>query len=265
MFWEKMTSKEFAEACKASKGTCIIPFGVYEKHGTHLPLGTDVIVARKLAEEIARIEPVVIFPDYYFGQINEARHVPGTIAIEPKLMYDLLENICIEISRNGFKKIILLNSHGGNNHFVNYFMQNTLHKQKDYAVFGVSPSIAQEDREAINSMLGTDDYGDHAGNMETSLVMSICLDTVKMDCIEKEGLVNYHRLDNLKNVYTGIWWYAQHPTHFAGDPSAARPEVGRKAIELIVGRLARVVKAVKEDDATIKLQDEFFSKCQENS
>ena len=110
MLWEELTSKEFADACEKVKGTCIVPFGVYEKHGNHLPLGTDVMVARKIAREVAKIEPAVVFPDYYFGQIAEARHVPGTIFIAPELLYGLLENVCREISRNGLKKIILLNS-----------------------------------------------------------------------------------------------------------------------------------------------------------
>src|SRR5690554_4628985 len=123
MLWEELTAPEFEKAREKAKGVCVVPFGVIEKHGTHLPLGTDMIIARRVAEDLAKEEPVVLFPYYYFGQIFEARHVPGTIAVKPDLLFGLLDEVCDEIARNGFDKIVLLNSHGGNPMLIKYFMQ----------------------------------------------------------------------------------------------------------------------------------------------
>ncbi|MFR3404684.1 MAG: creatininase family protein [Blautia faecis] len=75
MYWDELTADHFAEAVQETK-VCVIPMGVVEKHGSHLPLGTDMIIGRTIAEMAAKIEPFVIFPYYCFGQINEARHVP---------------------------------------------------------------------------------------------------------------------------------------------------------------------------------------------
>jgi creatinine amidohydrolase len=261
VIWEELTATELEKACELSKGTCVIPFGVIEKHGNHLPLGTDMLVARHVAIEASKIEPFVVFPYYMFGQIAEARHVPGTIAIKPELMYSLMDEICREIARNGFKKIVIVNSHGGNPNFINYFAQSTLHEKKDYAVFHVKGWSTEQDIPELRKILGDADIGDHAGNEETSVVMAIAPELVKLDQFEEAGLKNHGELNHLKNTFTGIGWYADHPTHFAGDVTAVSAALGEKSLELVIKRVAESIKIIKEDQNTLDLQDEFFSKC----
>lgn len=258
MRWEELTSKTFVEARELTKGTCVIPFGVIEKHGLHMPLGTDVLVARKIAEEAAKIEPVVIFPFYFFGQIAEARHVPGTISYSPELQYKALEETCGEIARNGFKKIILLNGHGGNNAFISCFLQNTLYREKDYAVYSVSAFDPQDEYDQIRRALKTDDFGGHAGNFETSVVMGIDPDLVRMDSVETEGMRDYGRLSDFQGIGTAIGWYAAHPTHFDGDPSLANAQAGREIIRIISDRTAKYFRLIKNDDRVASMQDDFF-------
>src|SRR5271166_4671651 len=77
--WESLTSGDFVKAIQQSQGTCILPFGILEKHGQQLPLGTDLLNVRYVAINAAHKEFAVVFPEYYFGQIFEARHEPGTI------------------------------------------------------------------------------------------------------------------------------------------------------------------------------------------
>ena len=78
--WEELTAADFVQAIKRSQGTCLLPFGILEKHGAHLPLGTDLVNVRYLSLTAADQEYVVVFPEYYFGQIFEAKHQPGTVA-----------------------------------------------------------------------------------------------------------------------------------------------------------------------------------------
>ena len=87
--------------------------GILEKHGPHLPLGTDIFECRKVALTAAGQEYSIVFPTYFAGQINEARHQPGTIAYSPELIWKMLQETCEELSRNGLKKIIIVNGHGG--------------------------------------------------------------------------------------------------------------------------------------------------------
>ena len=106
--FEELTTAQFMSALKKSGSTCIIPCGVLEKHGTHLPIGSDLIDVREIALRAARQEYKIVFPQYYFGQNTESRHHPGAISYSPKLILNLLQETCDELSRNGVKKIILV-------------------------------------------------------------------------------------------------------------------------------------------------------------
>jgi creatinine amidohydrolase/Fe(II)-dependent formamide hydrolase-like protein len=112
--WEELTAADFQAAIKQSKGTCLLPFGIIEKHGPHLPLGTDLLDVRYAALHAAEKEYSVVFPEYYFGQIFEAKHEPGTVAYSTHLQLELLQETTDEMARNGCKKVIIVNGHGGN-------------------------------------------------------------------------------------------------------------------------------------------------------
>src|SRR5271170_2504493 len=89
--WEELTAADFQQAVQKARSTCVLPFGIIEKHGPQLPLGTDLINVRYVAEHAAQQEYSVVFPAYYFGQIFEARHEPGTVAYSARLHMDLLQ------------------------------------------------------------------------------------------------------------------------------------------------------------------------------
>ncbi|MGO9936515.1 MAG: creatininase family protein, partial [Terracidiphilus sp.] len=89
--WEELTAADFREGVHRSQGTCLLPFGILEKHGAHLPLGTDLLDVRYAALHAAEREYAVVFPEYYFGQIAEARHEPGTMAYSRELQLALLQ------------------------------------------------------------------------------------------------------------------------------------------------------------------------------
>src|SRR6201996_2661590 len=133
--WDELTASDFPKALEKSSQTCILPFGILEKHGPHSPIGTDLIHVREWAARATKQEYAVVFPDYFYGQINEARQQPGTFSLPGQVIYDLLEATCDEIARNGFKKIVILNGHGGNPEFIRFFMQSLLNKRHNYAVY----------------------------------------------------------------------------------------------------------------------------------
>jgi creatinine amidohydrolase len=133
--WEELTADEFRSAIERSRSTCLLPFGILEKHGEHLPLGTDLLKVRYAALHAAEEEYAVVFPEYYFGQIFEARHEPGTIAYSTHLQLDLLQETTDEMARNGCKKIIIVNGHGGNENLLPFFAQTQLEKAHDYVVY----------------------------------------------------------------------------------------------------------------------------------
>src|SRR5580700_3078974 len=124
--WEELTAADFREAIGKAQGTCLLPFGILEKHGPHLPLGTDLLNVRYVSEHAAQQEYVVIFPQYFAGQIFEARHEPGTIAYSAEMQMKLLQETTDEMARNGCKKVVIVNGHGGNENLLPYFAQSQL-------------------------------------------------------------------------------------------------------------------------------------------
>src|SRR5437016_3210660 len=133
--WEELTAGDFREGIRQSQGTCLLPIGILEKHGPHLPLGTDLINVRYAALHAAGQEYAIVFPEYYFGQIFEAKHQPGTIAYSTRMQLELLQETTDEMARNGCKKIVVVNGHGGNNNLLPFFAQTQLEKEHDYVVY----------------------------------------------------------------------------------------------------------------------------------
>ena len=139
--WEELTAGDFVAAIQKAQGTCVLPFGILEKHGPQLPLGTDLINVRYAALHGAGQEYAVVYPEYYFGQIFEARHEPGTIAYSAKLQLELLQETADEMARNGCKKIVIVNGHGGNNSLLPFFAQAQMASPQDYVVYVYHPRV----------------------------------------------------------------------------------------------------------------------------
>src|SRR2546421_5766174 len=133
--WEELAAADFVRAIERSQATCVLPFGILEKHGPHLPLGTDLLDVRYAALHAAEQEYTVVFPEYYFGQIFEDRHEPGTMAYSRDLQMALLQETTDEMARNGCKKVLIVNGHGGNDSLLPYFAQTQLEKPHDYVVY----------------------------------------------------------------------------------------------------------------------------------
>ena len=261
--WEKLTAPEFARAVEAAGGVCVVPLGVIEKHGEHLPLGTDMFVAREVAERAAVIEPAVIFPPYYLTQINEARHVPGTLAIRTELMLELLDNLCDEIARNGLHKILLLNGHGGNECWLSLFAMHMLERRRPFTLYiarlhDYHGAVADDPAWKAQMVSAIDAHG---GEMETSAVLAVCPDLVRMDAVAGAG-GGMGRLAQLP-VLTPSWWYAEAPQHYYGDATHATAEKGEFLLQRYSQRVADIIKAVKADTKARELEDEFFARVSE--
>ena len=262
MLWEELTAKRFPECIKESKGVCLLPIGVLEKHGNHLPVGTDMYTGQAVCKNAAEMEKAIVFPYYFLGQISEARHFTGTIAASHRLMMDALLEMCDEIHRNGFKKIIIVSSHGGNNNFLPFFSQEMPRLDRDYCVYTYFIGhMKEEQHRIIRDFAKTSDLGSHAGLSETSVIMHLKPDLVDMDAQNpKEGQC-LNRLAELRkrSVFTGFNWYADFPYHIAGDHSAATAELGALLFKMMCENLAEIIQEVKADDTSPKLINEFKS------
>ncbi|MCJ7449960.1 MAG: creatininase family protein [Bacteroidales bacterium] len=258
---EELTSPKFVTAVEKAGGVCVIPLGIIEKHGPHLPLGSDLFESREWVCAAAGKEYAIVFPPYYFGQIYEARHQPGTMAYSNELIWKMLEETCNELSRNGLKKIILANGHGGSTSFLEFFCQSQLASRKDYIVVLFQPGSDAALNKEINS-LSKATLDQHAGEGETAMMYFIRPDLVDIGAIKSESGLNQARLKDLRYGYTGIWWYANYPNHYASDSAEPNKKLGELMILKNANQLAQLIKYLKANNTIEQLQEEFFKRTQ---
>jgi creatinine amidohydrolase len=253
--WEELSAADFRRAIEQSKGTCLLPFGILEKHGPHLPLGTDLLNVRYASLHAAEQQYALVFPEYYFGQIFEAKHEPGTIAYGRELQLKLLQETADEMARNGCKKILIVNGHGGNESLLPFFAQSQLEKPHDYVVYVQwgrdEPKGGPQKKDALDM---------HAGQSETSTMMISHPDLVHLDQATSESGADQKRVNLPKDVYTGIWWYARFPNHYSGEGALATKELGEFEMNAWINAIAAAIRAVQADDQSLRLQNEFYEK-----
>jgi creatinine amidohydrolase len=253
--WEELTAADFRDAVQQGMGTCVLPFGILEKHGPHLPLGTDLLNVRYAALHAAEQEYAVVFPEYYFGQIFEAKQEPGTIAYSRELQLSLLQETTDEMARNGCKKIVIVNGHGGNESLLPYFAQTQLDKPHDYVVY------VQWGKELPKGGPAKKDHVDmHAGEGETSTMLISHPELVHLDRAASESGADQNRVHLPEDVYVGIWWYAKFPDHYSGDGSVATKELGEFMMNAWINAIREAIRAAKDDDESLRLQNEFYEK-----
>src|SRR4051812_240141 len=253
--WEELTAGDFRTAIEQSHGTCLLPFGIIEKHGPHLPLGTDLLNVRYATLHAAEQEFPAVFPEYYFGQIFEAQQQPGTVAYSTHLQLELLQETTNEMARNGCKKVVIVNGHGGNESLLPFFAQTQLEKPRDYVVYVLglvdTPPGGPQKKTTMDM---------HAGESETSAMMVSHPDLVHMDRAKNESGADQARLKLPDNLYTAIWWYARFPNHYSGDGSAATKELGEFKMKGWQDAIVNAIRAVKADQDSLRIQNEYFQK-----
>lgn len=256
--WEELTGPDFIQAIHQSQGVCVLPFGILEKHGPHLPIGTDLLDVRFAVMNAVKQEYAVVFPEYYFGQIFEAKEQPGTVAYSLSTQLTLLQETTDEMARNGCKKVVIVNGHGGNEHLLPLFAQSQMASPHDYVVYVIGLiNFGGPDSPKLKTHVDG-----HAGEKETSLMLVARPDLVNMDRAQDESGADLHRLSLPGTVYTGIWWYARFPNHYAGQGEAGNKELGEYDQKQWSQKIAEALKAIKADEESLKLQNQFYQDSQ---
>lgn len=279
MLWENLREEEFKSAIKASKGVCVVPVGCLEKHGQHLPVGTDVIHITEIARRAAEKEPVCVFPTMYFGEKTGSGEFAGTVIFSPELRLQILKETCQEICRNGFKKILLYNGHGGNQSMISYFCRSVLYEKCGYSVFDYSLGsdfatpkkllnegfkyLTTDDRKILQSYIDEKKRFGHADFIETGWVYGIRPETVRLDKVYQESNESTHRFDEFSNhrINTPFAWMANFPNSYEGDMHDGMNErIARAMVEYSVKKLTEVLKFLKEETVSDEYRREWAEK-----
>lgn len=287
MNWENLREEEFEAAIERSKGVCVIPLGCLEKHGQHLPVGTDSLKAMRIAEDAAAIEEVTVFPaGMWLGEVSgfHADTDPGAIrkrggiGMNPRTLLTVLEELCDEIARNGYRKILLLNSHGGNVAMLNHFVRAQCYTPKNYVTMWAPitsplgnpvkmypvvlerrdefPYLTEEDMEALRRFSETGTGGGHADWKETAYMLHYYPDLVDETKYEAESGRSTHRADHLADlgIQCGRFWPSNYPNAYNGfPPVGCSANIGKAMAKLSVERLVEIFKAVKEDEDSVRM------------
>ncbi len=279
MLWENLREEEFDDVIETSKGVCVVPVGCLEKHGQHLPVGTDVIHITEIAKRAAEIEPVCVFPTMYFGEKTGAGEFKGTVIFSPELRLQILKETCNEIFRNGFDKILLYNGHGGNQTMISYFSRSVLYEKNEYSVFDYSLGsdfatpkkllnegfsyLTTEDRKILNSYIDEKKRFGHADFIETGWIYGVRPETVRLDKVNQESNKSTHRFDEFSNlrINTPYAWMANFPNSYEGDMHDGMNErIARAMVDYSVKKLTEVLKFLKEETVSNEYKKEWLKK-----
>ena len=278
--WLYKTSSNFAALREESKNVCVIPMGCVEKHGLHLAVGTDILMASSIAYEASQIETFCVFPDFTFGDLpcnapikaNGGTMSEGNITIPVEMELQLLETLCHQISRNGYNKILIYNCHGGNSTLLNTFQRMLSNKKRDFVLgvvmvdcpaphgfakyleahgSGSIPELTKEDEELIIKYHKENMIVGHAGFEETAFIMDIAPESVEWDQLGIEsglptGMGAKYRQAGIKLADGG--WNIEFPNAYCGhDPIGCNARIGRASMRFEAERLAHAAKVFKED------------------
>ena len=283
--WLYTTSEDFEMLREATKDTCIIPMGCVEKHGAHLPFGTDIIQSSRITYLASQLETVCVFPDFTFGDLGESAPTTpsGCVSLPLELQMQLLEELCEQIAKNGYKKIMIYNGHGGNVSWLSAFLRKIEYKPHNYVLVNVNikcgimermakellqsgsgsfEELTSEDEELILKC-GTQKLKDgHSGYSETAYMMGLEPETVHMECLGKAN----GKSKNLTGIYKGAGiqirdygWEINFPDWIdSDDPIGCNDRIGRVAVRLEAERLANAIRIIKGDKNLIKWHNEMW-------
>lgn len=279
MIWENLREEEFIPAIRKSKGLCILPIGCLEKHGQHLPVGTDVIHITEIAKRASEIESAVVFPTMYFGEKTGAGEFLGTVIFSPELRLRILRETCNEIYRNGFNKILIYDGHGGNQSMISYFLRGVLYDKLPYSIFSYSlgadfatpkkilsegfPYLTSEDRKILNSYIEEKKKIGHADFVETGWVYGIRPETVRLDKVYDEDYSSTHRFDEFTqmNINTPFTWMANFPNSYQGDMHDGMNErIAHAMVDYSIKKLSQVIAFIKNDTVSEEYRKEWLEK-----
>jgi creatinine amidohydrolase len=230
----------YRQLLDAPPNVAVLPWGATEAHNYHLPHGTDVIEATTIAQAAAgsahgRGAKVVVLPAIPFGNNAQQLDQVATISLRTETAGAILDDVAHSLTRQGIDRLLILNAHGGNE--FKPLVRDVVAEYEMLVVVVNFWQVAVEEQRAI-----FDEPGDHAGELETSLIMHLRPELVVMDQAG-EGKTVPFAIEVLRKP--GVWtprpWSVSHPDTGCGNPSKATSEKGRRYFEVVSDAVAEVI------------------------
>lgn len=235
MYMINYTSDDFKRNLLKSN-IVIVPVGMVEAHGHHLPLGTDIFSPRLFCEMLEKRigDEMWIAPEIPYGQSFDLSLYPGTISVPSEVLADYAYHVGKALYNNGLKKLIFLNGHGGN------FTALSLASQK-LVELGMDVMISNWWLDFSKEILTITEGQGHAGEDETSAVLYYNEKLVQMDKAIKNNKKPFLKI-NFKDRGRIIYENA-----LSGDATLASKEKGEKIFELLTEKYIEIIRYIKEE------------------
>ena len=243
--YQQYTWPELGEVAK-KQPVVVLPIGSVEDHGPHLPLDVDNFLIWAICEAAAQraAGDILLMPIIPFGYETHHMDFPGSITLRAKVFIDLLHDICASLHHHGFRRIVLLNGHGGNRSSLEVLGQelfvelgltvNTL------AYWDLVPDLVKSLKKSKSKGMG------HSGELETSLMLHLAPHLVSQQDIPK-GVLGVKD----EGATEGIKRYVNMKKHSAqgviGMPSAANVEIGAELYQGALNALQQAVRALQTE------------------
>lgn len=224
----------------------VLPWGATEAHNYHLPYATDTIQCDHIAAEATRQAcaagaKVIVLPTVPFGVQTGQLDIPLCLNINPSTQLAILGNLAKCLGDQGVKKLVVLNGHGGND-----FRQMIRELQPQVSIFLSAVNWYR----IVDQKPFFNDLGDHAGEMETSVMMHLVPDLVLPLSEAGDG---HERKPKIAAMREGWAWSPRRWTQISadtgvGDPGAGTAEKGARYFEAVVERLGKFLIELAEAD-----------------
>ncbi|WP_321447640.1 creatininase family protein [uncultured Cohaesibacter sp.] len=248
--WREMGRDDFADPALAD-AVAVLPIAAIEQHGPHLPTGTDAILAEGYIEAVLALKPddlpIIFLPVQQVGWSEEHLDGVGTLTSSWKHLLPLWMDICLSVKRAGVKRLIIINSHGGNVPLMDILIQDLrvhhgmVASATNWLRLGYPEGLFEPDEIA---------YGIHGGDVETSMMLALRPDLV---CLDEAGVFPSRQQEMAEgNEHLSFYGRKQlgwmvtdlNEAGVVGDAARANAEKGRTLIEYIAGQFVSYAREV---------------------
>lgn len=251
-FWQDLATTDF-DGLDPESTVALLPVAAVEQHGPHLPLATDAIINEAIVagvlKRLGARPTVLVLPAMPVGHSLEHTDFPGTLSLEAEAVVQNWLAVGESVARAGLRKLVILNTHGGQTGLVDLVALRLRASQKmlvargNYFSFGTPPGLFERDELA---------HGLHGGAAETSLMLHVRPDLVRNDRLDDFrglGAEMAHRNEMFgAEKPAGFGWMSQdlHPSGVVGNARDADAGRGAAYLEHLVGRTLTLLTEVAD-------------------
>jgi creatinine amidohydrolase len=251
-YWSQLTTRDFA-ALDVAATVAVLPLGATEQHGPHLPLGVDTVLADGIVAASLPLLPadlpVLFLPTQQIGLSPEHARFAGTLTLSAETVIRMWKEIGAGVARAGVKKLVLFNAHGGHVGAMD-IVARELRAEHGLIVYSVSWFNLPLGDAGAQFGAGEHRFGVHAGDIETSMMLALAPQQVRMAeaknfrSTSEQRAADYAILGNGKSAKLGWAMEDYNPQGAAGNAAAATAARGQAVVDAAAEQLALLLAEV---------------------